>query len=399
MQKILYVEDDLSLIDGLKYTLENSGYFVDNARTASEALARFKQDTYDLLLLDVTLPDGTGFDVCKEVRAISTIPIIFLTASDQEISIVRGLDIGADDYITKPFKLNELLSRIKAILRRSLQFSKAAAVLEANGIRIDTAERRVWKNGKSLDLPLVEYKLLCLFLQNAESQKQTKEFLQSIISDVSHQIKTPLAALKMYHEIIISHKEDSETVQSFSEKSQREIKRMEDVIYTLLKLARLDAGIIQMEKNEENLSVLMQDVMERFETWAEQDHKEIVLSGGSDVTLACDALWMSEAFGNIIKNALEHTRPGGHISVQWARSPLMTQIVISDDGIGIHQEDLYNIFKRFYRSRFSSDVHGVGLGLPLAKSIVEAHGGTISVNSTLGAGTTFTLNFFNLTKE
>lgn len=145
MQKILYVEDDLSLIDGLKYTLENSGYFVDNARTASEALARFKQDTYDLLLLDVTLPDGTGFDVCKEVRAISTIPIIFLTASDQEISIVRGLDIGADDYITKPFKLNELLSRIKAILRRSLQFSKAAAVLEANGIRIDTAERRVWK--------------------------------------------------------------------------------------------------------------------------------------------------------------------------------------------------------------------------------------------------------------
>ena len=151
MQKILYVEDDLSLIDGLKYTLENSGYFVDNARTASEALARFKQDTYDLLLLDVTLPDGTGFDVCKEVRAISTIPIIFLTASDQEISIVRGLDIGADDYITKPFKLNELLSRIKAILRRSLQFSKAAAVLEANGIRIDTAERRVWKNGKSLD--------------------------------------------------------------------------------------------------------------------------------------------------------------------------------------------------------------------------------------------------------
>lgn len=143
---------------------------------------------------------------------------------------------------------------------------------------------------------------------HAESQKQTKEFLQSIISDVSHQIKTPLAALKMYHEIIISHKEDSETVQSFSEKSQREIKRMEDVIYTLLKLARLDAGIIQMEKNEENLSILMQDVMERFETWAEQDHKEIVLSGGSDVTLACDALWMSEAFGNIIKNALEHGR-------------------------------------------------------------------------------------------
>ena len=83
-----------------------------------------------MLLLDVTLPDGTGFDVCRQVRSGSTIPIIFLTASDQEISIVKGLDMGGDDYITKPFKLNELLSRIKALLRRSQQFSKAESVLE-----------------------------------------------------------------------------------------------------------------------------------------------------------------------------------------------------------------------------------------------------------------------------
>ena len=150
MQKILYVEDDLSLIDGLQYTLEASGYMVDNAKTVKEALALFRKNTYDLLLLDVTLPDGTGFDVCKAVRNSSTVPIIFLTASDQEISIVRGLDMGADDYI----------------LRRSLQFSKADTFLEANGVRVDTAERLVWKNEKPLDLPLVEYKLLCLFMQN-----------------------------------------------------------------------------------------------------------------------------------------------------------------------------------------------------------------------------------------
>lgn len=234
---------------------------------------------------------------------------------------------------------------------------------------------------------------------HAENQRQTKEFLQDIISDVSHQIKTPLSALKMYHEIIESHKDDTATVSSFTEKSQREIKRMEDVIYTLLKLARLDAGIIQMEKAEENVSILMQDVLERFETWAEREHKTITLSGKEDVILSCDALWVSEAIGNIIKNALEHTENGGHIGVKWSQSPLMTQIEISDDGKGIHPEDLYNIFKRFYRSRLSSDVHGIGLGLPLAKSIVEAHGGTISVTSTPGMGTTFTLNFINLTNE
>ncbi len=90
MEKILYVEDDVSLIDGLKYTLETSGYLVDNARTVKQALALYKNNQYDLLLLDVTLPDGTGFDICREVRNASTIPIIFLTASDQEISIVRG---------------------------------------------------------------------------------------------------------------------------------------------------------------------------------------------------------------------------------------------------------------------------------------------------------------------
>ncbi len=234
---------------------------------------------------------------------------------------------------------------------------------------------------------------------HAENQRQIKEFLQDIISDVSHQIKTPLSALKMYHEIIESHKDDAATVSSFTEKSQREIKRMEDVIYTLLKLARLDAGIIQMEKSEENVSILMQDVLERFETWAEREHKTITLSGKENVILLCDALWVSEAIGNIIKNALEHTENGGHIGVKWSQSPLMTQIEISDDGKGIHPEDLYNIFKRFYRSRLSSDVHGIGLGLPLAKSIVEAHGGTISVTSTPGTGTTFTLNFINLTNE
>lgn len=166
MSNILYVEDDLSLIDGLKYTLETNGYIVDIARTVKEALPLLKNNQYDLLLLDVTLPDGTGFDICREARKLSTVPIIFLTASDEEINIVRGLDMGGDDYITKPFKLNELLSRIKALLRRSLKFSQADTVLEANGIRIDTAERLVWKNDILLELTLIEYKLLCLFMQN-----------------------------------------------------------------------------------------------------------------------------------------------------------------------------------------------------------------------------------------
>lgn len=234
---------------------------------------------------------------------------------------------------------------------------------------------------------------------HAENEKQTKEFLQDIISDVSHQIKTPLSALKMYQEIIDSRCADTETVSSFSQKSLREIKRIEDVVYTLLKLAQLDAGIIQMQKTQENISVLMQDILERFELWAEREEKKIILSGNSDITFYCDALWVSEAVGNIVKNALEHTTVGGHIVVRWEQTPLLTQIIVEDNGKGIHPEDLYNIFKRFYRSRFSQDIHGIGLGLPLAKTIVESHGGTISVTSKIDVGTTFTLNFLNLTNE
>lgn len=182
MNNILYVEDDLSLIDGLKYTLETSGYMIDISRTVKEALTLFKQSQYDLLLLDVTLPDGTGFDICREVRKLSTVPIIFLTASDEEISIVRGLDMGGDDYITKPFKLNELLSRIKALLRRSTQFSKADTILEANGIKIDTIERLVWKKGTLLELTLIEYKLLCLFMQNP-NHLLTREMILDLLWD------------------------------------------------------------------------------------------------------------------------------------------------------------------------------------------------------------------------
>ena len=174
---------------------------------------------------------------------------------------------------------------------------------------------------------------------------------------------------------------------------------MEDVVYTLLKIARLDAGVVRLEKAEENIEMLLRDVTERFETLAAQEEKKIVLSGNHDVSLYCDALWMSEALGNVVKNALEHTQRDGKVVISWEKTPLLTNIVVEDNGTGIHQEDIHNIFKRFYRSRFSQDTHGIGLGLPLAKSIVEAHQGTISVTSKAHQGSRFVLSFFHLTKE
>lgn len=122
MSSILLVEDDLTLIEGLEYAIQKSGFQVEVARTVDEALYLNENQKYDLLVLDLMLPDGTGFDICKKVRQSSMVPIIFLTASDEEVNVVKGLDMGGDDYITKPFKLSELISRIKALLRRANAF-------------------------------------------------------------------------------------------------------------------------------------------------------------------------------------------------------------------------------------------------------------------------------------
>lgn len=166
MNDILIVEDDLSLIEGLEFSLHKSGFNVDIARTVQEALSQFLKQRYNLLLLDLTLPDGSGFDICKKVRQTSSVPIIFLTASDEEVNIVMGLDIGGDDYITKPFKLNELISRINALLRRSGLSDAPNIQLKSNEITIKIDENRVLKNGLDVELTVAEYRLLYLLMQN-----------------------------------------------------------------------------------------------------------------------------------------------------------------------------------------------------------------------------------------
>lgn len=168
MSKILLLEDDLSLIGGLSFALKKQGFALEIARTLKEANGLWSADTYDLLILDVSLPDGSGFSFCEKVRRSSKVPIIFLTASDEEVNIIMGLDMGADDYITKPFKLGVLSSRINALLRRANAFQAADTELCSNGIRVALLQGQAFKNGELLDLTAAEYKLLCLFMRNPD---------------------------------------------------------------------------------------------------------------------------------------------------------------------------------------------------------------------------------------
>ncbi len=162
MKHIFLVEDDLSLIGGLSFAIKKQGYEVDIAQTYLEAEAKWINGKYDLVILDVSLPDGSGYDLCKKIRETSKVPIMFLTAADEETNIIMGLDIGGDDYITKPFKLAVFLSRINALLRRSDNFNQADTELDSNGI---TAS---------------EYKLLCFFIENANIVLSPEKILSKL---------------------------------------------------------------------------------------------------------------------------------------------------------------------------------------------------------------------------
>ena len=240
--------------------------------------------------------------------------------------------------------------------------------------------------------------LVSIINAHAENEGRSKKFMKDTLSDISHQLKTPLAALNVYNGLMQDETADISTLREFTELSEQELDRMETLVQNLLKIAKLDAGTILIDKAIENVSEIMGCIEQHFTYQAGQEEKNLIFSGKDTITLFCDRNWLTEAISNIVKNAFDHTKKGAAIRVEWRAFASVVQIIVQDNGSGIHPEDLPHIFKRFYRSRFSRDTQGIGLGLPLAKAIIEAHNGTIEVDSILGAGTTFTINFLIPTK-
>lgn len=185
--KILFVEDDKVIASGLCYSLEQEGYAVTHCLDVESAAIMINENSFDLAILDLSLPDGSGYDLCTTLKAKEDIPVIFLTAIDDEVNIVMGLDMGADDYITKPFRIRELLSRIKSVLRRYDKTASTASlrtVLEFGGLKIDTAKAKVYKGEQEIILTSLEYRLL-LIIANHEGQVLSRSQLLEGLWDVA----------------------------------------------------------------------------------------------------------------------------------------------------------------------------------------------------------------------
>lgn len=182
--KILVVEDDHTIALGLEYSLKQEGYAVTIAHTVQETMEYLKTEQYDLYLLDLGLPDGSGYEICKKIKAQGEIPVIFLTACDDEVNVVMGLDMGADDYITKPFRIRELLSRIRSVLRRYHLSGQNPNLIDLGELQINTMMAKVMKNGQDIPLTAMEYKLL-LTLINAQGRVLTRNQLLEGIWDIA----------------------------------------------------------------------------------------------------------------------------------------------------------------------------------------------------------------------
>lgn len=331
----------------------------------------------------------TGADLLAKLGISPSLEAKFLPSLNrfqrkaQVIAVIMGL----------LFSLLLLVGSFFFLQRRDRLYRHASSVVE-NYINGDysshlpqATEGTVYQMFSSVD------RLATMLQAQNETEYKSKIFLRNTISDISHQLKTPLAALSMYQEIMEKEPDHPDVIQEFVAKTGLALKRMEQLIQSMLKITRLDAGSIVFEKSQCSFSELTSRALSELSTRAEKEGKEILLEGSLDETLVCDMSWTSEAIGNIVKNALDHTDSGAIIRISWDVSPTAARILISDDGKGIAPEDIHHIFKRFYRSSKSLDIPGIGLGLPLAKSIVEGQGGTISVRSTPHVGTTFTLLF------
>ena len=228
---------------------------------------------------------------------------------------------------------------------------------------------------------------------NIDKLSKEKVFLVELLSDISHQLKTPLSSLMVFNDILSERELSKHQRIEFLDNSRIQINRMEWLIKNLLKLAKLDAGAIIFNKNNYSLNKTIENSIEILSQKAFEHEVKIFFEAKEEVFMVHDKEWFEEALINIVKNGIEHNNASGYVRISLENNSLYNKIIIEDNGVGIDKEDISKIFIRFYKSKRNKSKESVGIGLALSKSIVEAHGGIIEVESEIGKFTKFIITF------
>jgi signal transduction histidine kinase len=228
---------------------------------------------------------------------------------------------------------------------------------------------------------------------NISELRKEKQFLVDLLSDISHQLKTPLSSMILYNDIMLNKELPREQSHTFLLNNQNQLNRMQHLIQSILKVAKLDAKAIELNRENQSLNETIQEAVDATESKALEGKVKIIVWEEETITFNHDRLWLEEAFINIIKNGIEHTPINGEVRIQLIENPIYKRVIIEDSGEGIQEGDLPNIFKRFYKAKTSRKSESVGIGLALAKSIIEAHNGIVEVQSSIGIGTRFSITF------
>ncbi|MDF2671921.1 MAG: resE8 [Clostridiales bacterium] len=228
---------------------------------------------------------------------------------------------------------------------------------------------------------------------NISALRKEKEFLVDLLSDISHQLKTPLSTMILYNDIMLYKELSSQQRETFLKNTQSQLNRMRWLIQSFLKLAKIDANAIELEIEDQSLNETLEEVIETLESKALERRVRIDFIQREDILLMHDRLWLQEALINVVKNGIEHSPEGGNVAIDLEENPVYTRITVKNTGEVISEEDLANIFKRFYKGKNSSKSDSIGIGLSLAKSIIERHGGYIEARSDMDEGTRFIITF------
>lgn len=249
------------------------------------------------------------------------------------------------------------------------------------------------KEGDFSKLALAFSNVRSIIRNNISTTQKEKQYLVELLQNISHQLKTKLATIMLYNDILLNRKLTEEQRVQFLEDNRIQLDNMNMMIQNILKLARLDANAIEFYKKEDNLNKTIEEVVYTFKDFADDANIELSLNNDEQISFLHDKFWIQEAFSNIIKNSIEHTPQNGKVKIYLYDNPAYSRVIIKDMGKGIAQEDVANIFKRFYKNKSSNKKDSVGIGLAISKSIIESHNGYIDIKSAKGEGTSFFITF------